>query len=243
MKSIKCCEVCGKLGTYHNSKLCAKHWNQMYKFGKTFDTNQRTVWDPNEIRTYEDYAEVDTYDQYGNVIVTYKLDLEDVKYLNNNKWRTVWKGKEPHKSAYLVTGHTIYFHRLILGDPNKEIDHINRDSTDNRKTNLRESFRSQQLANTRIRCDNTLGIKGVYFDKDKNSYHVELSINKKRYYSKMFKDINEAIYLRYLMENTLCKDIVINNNSQRIQEAYDNLSPEQRINIQTYFKNRAKAWV
>lgn len=34
---------------------------------------------------------------------------------------------------YLVTGHTIYFHRLIMGDPNCEIDHIDRNTHNNCK--------------------------------------------------------------------------------------------------------------
>lgn len=52
---------------------------------------------------------------------------------------------------------------LVYGDfPNQEIDHINRNKTDNRIENLRLSNRKQQNFNSK----NHLG-HGVYFDKTK----------------------------------------------------------------------------
>ncbi|WP_052469430.1 HNH endonuclease [Pseudomonas massiliensis] len=58
-------------------------------------------------------------------------------------------------------------HRLIwemhygtLGD--REIDHVNGIGTDNRLANLRIATRSENLCNTRLRSDNTSGVKGLY---------------------------------------------------------------------------------
>lgn len=85
---IKYCKVCGAIiNKYGNLKLqlCSKHFQQFNRYGETKDHNQRTVFDTNEIRTFDTYAEIDTYDQFGNVIETYKLDIEDIKYLNNKK--------------------------------------------------------------------------------------------------------------------------------------------------------------
>ena len=49
------CKVCGKLigkcGSQKN-ELCSKHFQQFRKFGGVKDNNQRTVWDPNEVRVY-----------------------------------------------------------------------------------------------------------------------------------------------------------------------------------------------
>ena len=134
---VKICKICGRIcspGEYFGQGMCSKHYQQYLKYGRTLDNNPRTVWDPNEIRVLDGYAEIDTYTNTGEVLVTYKLDIEDIPLLGNHKWRTVFKGKS--KSPYLVTGHTIYFHRLIMGNPVQEVDHINRDSTDNRKTIL-----------------------------------------------------------------------------------------------------------
>ena len=234
---MKFCKVCGKPEVKAH-ELCAKHYTQLLKYGKTMDNNPRTVWDKNEIRILDDYAEIDTYDQFGNVLVTYKIDIKDVLLLGNYKWRTVFKGKLKN-TPYLCTGHTIYFHKLVMGNVNTEIDHINRDSTDNRRTNLRESFRTQQLGNTKLRIDNVQGLKGVYYSKRDNNYRAEIQAFNKHYYSKSFNTKAEAAYMRYLFEQYFYKDIGINN-SNLMYTLIQELSEEQKHNIQTYFKNRMK---
>lgn len=250
-KEIRICKVCGKLcgDKPHEfiNGMCSKHYNQIKKFGKTLDTNPRTVFDPNEIRVLDEYSEIDTYDEFGNVLNTFKIDTEDIPLLNTYKWRTVLKGKQ--KSPYLVTGHAgkqgsgmIYFHRLIMGSPNSEIDHINRDSTDNRKANLRESFRQQQVVNTRVRCDNNLGIKGVYYIKRTNKYRAEIQFGTKHVYSPSFQTLAEAAYMRYLLEQFFYKEVGINN-SKKMLDLIQTITKEQKKHIDNYFKNRAKAWV
>ena len=219
---IKFCKVCGKPCKKVTQGLCKKHYVQLQKYGKVLDNNPRTVWDKNEIRIKNNIAEIDTYDQQGNVLNTFILDVEDVPKLGNVKWRTIYKRKKD--SPYLCTGHTIYFHRLILGNPNTEIDHINRNTLDNRKCNLRALTASDNRINTGMRTNNTIGIKGVFFDKKSNTYHVEFRYNNKRYYSKGFNTIEEAAYMRYLMEQFFVPELSINNTEK-------------------VFKNRAKAWV
>lgn len=49
--------------------------------------------------------------------------------------------------------------------PSLEIDHINGVRHDNRISNLREVRRWQNNANSKLRCDNTSGIKGVCLDR------------------------------------------------------------------------------
>ena len=240
MEKIEFCKACGKIidkfGNKEN-KLCSKHYLQFKKFGKVLDTNQRTIYDSNEIRTFEDYVEVDTYDQYGNVLETYKLDLEDVKYLNNKKWRTVYKGKA--NIPYLVTEHTIYFHRLIMGEPNCEIDHINRNTCDNRKLNLRFATRQEQMYNT-LRSNKT-NIKGLYYNpkRPKAPWHCELQSNGKRHYSPQCATKEEAAYYRYLFESVFMKDMLICN-TQELQDCINRLSQDKKESIQKYFRNKMK---
>ncbi len=240
MEKIEYCIACGKIiDKYGNKKnqLCSKHYQQFRKFGKTLDNNQRTVWDANEVRTFDYYAEIDTYDQFGNVIETYKIDLEDIKYLNDKKWRTSYKGKT--KIPYLVTGHTIYFHRLIMGDPNCEVDHINRDTHDNRKSNLRFAARQEQIYNT-LKTNKT-GIKGLYYNPNRPNapWHCEIQCNGKRYYSPQCETKEEVAYYRYLFESILMKDMLICN-SKELQECINNLSENKKKSIQKYFRNKMK---
>lgn len=243
MNDIIYCKACGKIIDKYDSKkleLCSKHYAQFKKYGEVKDTNPRTVWDDNEIRTYDNYAEIDTYDQFGNVIETYKLDIEDVKYLNGHKWRTIYKGKK--NSPYLATEHTIYFHILIMGFPNCEIDHINRDTHNNCKNNLRLATRQEQMYNT-LKTNKT-GIKGLYFNPNRPNkpWHCECQYNGKRYYSPQYETKAEAAYYRYLLETILLKDFIICNTAE-LQECINTLSEEQKKVIQKYFRNRMKIQV
>jgi len=55
----------------------------------------------------------------------------------------------------------VTMHRLIMGPSKKDIDHINGNVFDNRKSNLRFATRSQNLANQPPRKSNRTGFKGV----------------------------------------------------------------------------------
>lgn len=59
-------------------------------------------------------------------------------------------------------------HRLAIlimtGEwPQEDVDHINRDKSDNRYCNLRVASRSQNISNSPARSNNVSGYKGVYF--------------------------------------------------------------------------------
>ena len=243
MKQINYCKACGKIIDRYGSikeQLCCKHATQLKKFGKILDHNQRTVWDPNEIRTYDTYAEVDTYDQLGNVQETYTIDLADIKYIGTQKWRTAYKGKQ--KSPYLVTGHTIYFHQLVLGMPNCEVDHIDRDTRNNKKENLRLATRQEQMYNTLKH--NKTGIKGIYFNPNRPNkpWHCECQYNGKRYYSPQYETKAEAAYYRFLFECVFLKDFLICNTAE-LHNCIEQLTEKQKTDIQVYFKNRMKVQV
>ena len=60
----------------------------------------------------------------------------------------------------------IMMHRLIMGDPEGyQIDHINGDTLDNRKVNLRICTRTQNMVNQKNRSSNKTGFKGVSANK------------------------------------------------------------------------------
>jgi hypothetical protein len=237
----KICPVCGKLHTNPSSNMCYKHYSQIKKYGKIMCANSRTIFDMNEIRVCDGFGEVDTYDQFGNVLKTFKFDLEDMPVICKHKWQCVTKGKDI-KSYYLVTTEKkqrIYFHRLIMGNPIDEIDHINIDSTDNRKTNLRLSNRTQQLQNTRKR-KSVSDYKGVYKNNNRFSacWHAELQIGNKRFYSNWYNTENEAIFARYIMEQRFNAEVY--QNEKKRQEAIDSLTQEQKNIISNCLLNKWK---
>lgn len=203
--------------------------------------NSHTVFDMNEVRVLDDYCEIDTYDKFGNVLKTFKFDKEDLPVIYAHKWQCVTKGKHL-KSYYLVTTKNkkrIYFHRLIMGEPIGEIDHINIDSTDNRRANLRIATRSQQLRNTRKRKSVSL-YKGVYKNNNRfpACWHAELQIDSKRYYSPWYKTEEEAIFARYIMEQRF--NAIVNQDEKIRERAISSLSVLQKNKISKCLLNKWK---
>ena len=60
--------------------------------------------------------------------------------------------------------------------PSKQLDHINRNRSDNTLENLRLTQRGQadNMQNTSIRSDNTSGFKGVSWQKDRNLWMARI---------------------------------------------------------------------
>jgi hypothetical protein len=80
-----------------------------------------------------------------------------------------------------IDGKRYAAHRLawfyMTGKWPAEIDHRNCDPLDNRFENLREATRSQNNANMRMRADNSSGKKGVSWDRERNSWKAQISVN------------------------------------------------------------------
>ena len=102
------------------------------------------------------YTILKIHDESGNS-VEFKIDTEDLLLCLESYWyyklggkgnkyycqRTVTVcGRRPFKKVK-----TVFLHKEVFGDHSNDLDHINRDSTDNRKSNLREASKSQNMAN------------------------------------------------------------------------------------------------
>lgn len=92
-------------------------------------------------------------------------------------------------------------HRLIaltfIPNPDNlpEVDHINRNPSDNRVENLRWANRSMNCLNTKVRKDSKTGIRAVY--KEPNGrFRASYRINGKRFHTTCFDTAEEAIAAR-----------------------------------------------
>jgi ribosomal protein L35 len=95
-----------------------------------------------------------------------------------------------------INGKKIHAHRLVWLWHGLELpamlDHINRDTTDNRIENLRAATYVTNSYNSKIKADNKSGVKGVSWCNTYNKWIVQIYANKKKL-SGRFKTMDEAV--------------------------------------------------
>ncbi len=120
--------------------------------------------------------------------MTCKIDKEDFDRVSQYKWGVAFMGQQGYKRPYVRTRiggrkDSVYIrlHRLIMNaDSDVEVDHINGDTLDNRKGNLRFATRLEQSRNTGMRKNNTTGYKGVSYIARLKKYRAYIVVNRKQ---------------------------------------------------------------
>ena len=99
---------------------------------------------------------------------TVLVDDKDYQKVLKHNWYILRK-KYPYFVSQ-INGKPITLQRFILNPPqNLEVDHINRNIYDNRKSNLRIANHSQNKANVDRYKNNKSGFKGVWFRKNRGN--------------------------------------------------------------------------
>lgn len=127
------------------------------------------------------------------------VDIQDYELIKKYKWHIDVYGYALTKIKYDGKERTIKMHRLIMDvlDNNEiEIDHINRNGADNRRSNLRFADRELQLINTGMLSTNKSGYKGVYWMKSMQKWAAQIKANHESHYLGCYNTIEEAAMAR-----------------------------------------------
>ncbi len=114
------------------------------------------------------------------------VDDEDYERLDAYKWHS--RFNKDTKSYYAIRWsprdengryHTIWMHREIVNAPKgSPVDHINHDTLDQRKCNLRICTVSQNNSNRQMQTNNTSGYKGVDWSKSHKKWRARVGIGR-----------------------------------------------------------------
>lgn len=186
------CDICGRtdadcrIRKLRGQYLCPRHVTQMYRYG-SFDDN--TIYAPNEYEFFNDHAEIvlknKACEEVGRAIV----DLDDVEKCKPYKWHIRYGAcNARYAIASLPKNQKLHLHRLILDyDGTLDVDHINMNGLDNRKSNLRIVDHKTNAANNRA-----AGVKQVPSGK----YQAAVCRNYKTIYIGTFNTFDEAVLAR-----------------------------------------------
>ncbi len=126
---------------------------------------------------------------YGNREVI--IDPEDAAVVLSRSWCVSKKGE----CFYVMDRkNNIYLHRLLMGaHVGKVIDHINGNSLDNRKVNLRECTHKENIRNRRGKNkNNTSGFKGVFWAEYTKRWRAQIKVDRKTKFLGYYKNALDA---------------------------------------------------
>ena len=217
--------------------LCDKHYMQLLKYGRFCDDVPRCIFDANDIRIVGNDLYVDCYNAKGERVATFVTDASKLPVIQAHKWRVTPK----RNLLYVVTGNPRtgikYLHRILMPcDKGFEIDHIDGNSLNNRESNLRVVTQQQQQLNLCAKSTSKTHIRGVSYDTTHDVYCVNFIKDGKRYYLKSFRSINEAIYVRYLLETKLNAEHRRENPC--MYEYIERLSNTQKAELESYVDSK-----
>ncbi|GMA50168.1 hypothetical protein GCM10025857_15250 [Alicyclobacillus contaminans] len=125
-------------------------------------------------------------------------DLEKVMSYDC-RWFARWM---PRQGVYYIRSYhylnrkrtNLYLHRLVVdAPPGMVVDHINHNTLDNRKSNLRIVTNAENLQNTRgAQKNSTTGIRGVSWHKKQKKWEAQLRVNNRQIHVGYFDDIRDA---------------------------------------------------
>lgn len=154
-----------------------------------------------------------TYDLTGEFGIGYThnkqpfyFDLEDYEKIKEYSWH-INEGYVIAKGLKELNRKKVSFHQLVLNTDYKntgiEIDHINRNGLDNRKTNLRKVSHIDNAKNSSIGTLNKTGIIGVCIEKKCNKYRADITNNRTRIFLGYYDNLEEAAFARLKAEKEL----------------------------------------
>lgn len=173
--------------------LCPKHLTQHYRYGHFLD---ETIYDKNKIVRLGDYAEIELKNKSLHVVGHAIIDLCDIERCSTLKWY-MRKSRNTNYAMTTINGKKIFLHRFILNYSGlDDIDHIDRNGLNNKRTNLAICSHSDNLRNQHV------SRKGIFQVKS-GRYRATITKNYESIYIGTYDTFEEALAARFKHESML----------------------------------------
>jgi hypothetical protein len=158
----------------------------------------------NKNKKYNKYIiENDFVRMFTNNNEEFLIDIDDLNRVLQHCWSLDSKG-------YVRTSinrKQVMLHRfLIKTSDNSQIDHIDGNILNNRKSNLRICTKQQNSCNLKTPKNNTSGYKGVYLDKRSFKWYARINYKNKVIHLGVFDKFEDAVKARKEAEIKYFKD-------------------------------------
>lgn len=141
------------------------------------------------------YFDLEDYEKIKNYVWKYQQD----SYVITNLW-------ENNKPTTLRLHRFVFLNETEIEDDSIDVDHRNHVPYDDRKENLRKSKHYQNITHCKKYSNNKSGVKGIFYDKERNKWKALLTINKKSVLNKRFDTFEEAVQARKEAEEKYQKE-------------------------------------
>lgn len=193
-------EGCGK--KYWASGYCRYHVEMFYHRGEIVTRNRLS---PNEIIINDNNCEIVLYNTLGYEVGRTILDLQDKPLVENHKW---YLDNSGYATTRISRNKQMRMHNILIPRENgKEIDHVDRNPLNNKRSNLRLCSHMENMWNAK-RKNNKYGCVGIRPICDGNKWQATITSNYKRYHLGTFKTKEEAIKARTIKEIELHKHLI-----------------------------------
>lgn len=242
----KFCQVCGRVDgnrVSHHAKsgmtLCEKHKNQYNRHGSFMEQSK---FENNKVEFKGDECWLGLNNFKGGISDWCVIDSDDYDKIKDYKWFKRNDGRVVANVTSLNIGVShLRIHNIIMNFNEDlkyeyEVDHIDCNTLNNKKSNLRIVTKSKNGMNRGLQSNNLTGVCGVVSIKHNNQspWMPQIKINRKMIRLGTEYSFDEAVKKRLIAEAELFKEHSNNYNfdTQTLQLTYTSLDDK----LQTYIE-------
>ena len=126
---------------------------------------------------------------------TFLFDADQIDVIKDIKWCRCYNRK--YDITYITNKKGKTLHKFLMDCPSGfEVDHINLDTMDNRRCNLRICTHQQNQCNQALQKNNTSGVSGVSYYHPRRKFRARIKVSAQDIHLGYYNSFEEAVQAR-----------------------------------------------